>query len=254
MWNSSRRPLPIRPRIFHGCSGASRRKVGPVAEKMYAPLEVMREIPALLRHSDWKVTGTIALVPGGYRLIDLQENDTSQRLYGAAVDLGSTTVVAYLWDLITGKVAAVASNYNRQISCGEDILARVNYAQKNGIEKLRTLAVESINAALTSASNTAGIDREDIYEVVVAGNTVMTHMLLGIDPAYIIKEPYVPVVAAGTIGCRCKDWDHLQQKLRALCIPCRQRLYRRRYHRRHPCLRHERERGDLTSHRYRDKF
>ena len=54
---------------------------------MYAPLEVMREIPALLRHSDWKVTGTIALVPGGLRLIDLQENDTSHRLYGAAVDL-----------------------------------------------------------------------------------------------------------------------------------------------------------------------
>ena len=106
-------------------------------------------------------------------------------------------------------MAAVASNYNRQISCGEDILARVNYAQKNGIEKLQSLAVESINTALTSASNTAGIDREDIYEVVVAGNTVMTHMLLGIDPAYIIKEPYVPVVqralsvAAARIGLTC---------------------------------------------------
>ena len=104
---------------------------------------------------------------------------------------------------------AVASNYNRQISCGEDILARVNYAQKNGIEKLQDLAVDSINTALTSAANNAGIDREDIYEVVVAGNTVMTHMLLGIDPAYIIKEPYVPVVqralsvAASRIGITC---------------------------------------------------
>ena len=166
----------------------------------------MREIPTLLRHSDWKVTGTIALVPGGYRLIDLQENDTSKRIYGAAVDLGSTTVVVYLWDLVNGKVVAVASNYNRQISCGEDILARVNFARKNGLSKLQALAVESINAALTSAANTAGIDREDIYEVVVAGNTVMTHMLLGIDPAYIIAEPYVPVVqralsvAAARIG------------------------------------------------------
>jgi uncharacterized 2Fe-2S/4Fe-4S cluster protein (DUF4445 family) len=179
---------------------------GPVAEKIYVPLEVMREIPTLLRHSDWKVTGTIALVPGGYRLIDLQENDTSKRIFGAAVDLGSTTVVAYLWDLVNGRVVAVASNYNKQISCGEDILARVNFARKNGLIKLQALAAESINAALTTASNTAGIDREDIYEVVVAGNTVMTHMLLGIDPAYIIAEPYVPVVqralsvAAGRIG------------------------------------------------------
>ncbi|HZK30138.1 MAG TPA: ASKHA domain-containing protein [Methanoregula sp.] len=182
------------------------RSGGPVAEKIYVPLEVMREIPNLLRHSDWKVTGTVALVPGGYRLVDLQENDTSKRIFGAAVDLGSTTVVVYLWDLVRGKVVAVASNYNKQISCGEDILARVNFARKNGLEKLQTLAAESINMALTAASNTAGIDREDIYEVVVAGNTVMTHMLLGIDPAYIIAEPYVPVVqralsvAASRIG------------------------------------------------------
>jgi len=195
-------PSPDLTRLLWGIQKSG----GPVAEKIYVPLEVMREIPTLLRHSDWKVTGTIALVPGGYRLIDLQENDTSKRIYGAAVDLGSTTVVVYLWDLVSGKVVAVASNYNRQISCGEDILARVNFARKNGLTKLQALAAESINATLTSASNTAGIDREDIYEVVVAGNTVMTHMLLGIDPAYIIAEPYVPVVqralsvAAGRIG------------------------------------------------------
>jgi uncharacterized 2Fe-2S/4Fe-4S cluster protein (DUF4445 family) len=182
---------------------------GPVAEKMYAPLEVLREIPGILRHSEWKVTGTIGLVPGGYRLLDLQENDTAQRVYGAAVDLGSTTIVVYLWNLVTGTVVCVASNYNKQISCGEDILARVNFARKNGLTKLQALAAESINQALTTASNLAGIDREDIYEVVVAGNTVMTHMLLGIDPAYMIAEPYVPVVrralsvAAGRIGITC---------------------------------------------------
>ncbi len=195
-------PSPDLTRLLWGVQ----RSGGPIAEKIYVPLEVMREIPNLLRHSDWKVTGTIALVPGGYRLIDLQENDTSKRIFGAAVDLGSTTVVVYLWDLVSGKVVAVASNYNKQISCGEDILARVNFARKNGLTKLQTLAAESINVALTAASNTAGIDREDIYEVVVAGNTVMTHMLLGIDPAYIIAEPYVPVVqralsvAASRIG------------------------------------------------------
>ena len=195
-------PSPDLTRLLWGIQKSG----GPVAEKIYVPLEVMREIPTLLRHSDWKVTGTIALVPGGYRLIDLQENDTSKRIFGAAVDLGSTTIVTYLWDLVSGRVVAVASNYNKQISCGEDILARVNFARKNGIAKLQSLAAESINSSLTAASNSAGIDREDIYEVVVAGNTVMTHMLLGIDPAYIIAEPYVPVVqralsvAANRIG------------------------------------------------------
>jgi len=198
-------PSPDLSRLLWGIQKSG----GPVAEQMYAPLEVLREIPGILRHSDWKITGTIALVPGGYRLIDLQANDTSKRLYGAGVDLGSTTVVVYLWDLITGKIVSVASNYNKQISCGEDILARVNFARKNGLTKLQSLAAESINQALTSASNTAGIDRDDIYEVVIAGNTVMTHMLLGIDPAYMIAEPYVPVVrralsvAAGRIGITC---------------------------------------------------
>ncbi|HVN74644.1 MAG TPA: ASKHA domain-containing protein [Methanoregula sp.] len=198
-------PSPDLSRLLWGVQ----KRGGPVAEKMYAPLEVLREIPGILRHSEWKVTGTVALVPGGYRLIDLQENDTSQRLYGAAVDLGSTTIVVYLWDLVTGKIAGIASNYNKQISCGEDILARVNFARKNGLSKLQALAVESINTALTSAANNAGIDREDIYEVVVAGNTVMTHILLGIDPAYMIAEPYVPVVrralsvAASRIGIAC---------------------------------------------------
>jgi uncharacterized 2Fe-2S/4Fe-4S cluster protein (DUF4445 family) len=199
-------PSPDLSRLLWGIQKSG----GPVAEKMYAPLEVLREIPGILRHSDWKVTATIGLVPGGYRLIDLQEYDTSKRVYGAAVDLGSTTVVVYLWDIVTGKVVSVASNYNRQISCGEDILARVNFARKEGgLAKLQTLAAESINQALTTASNTAGIDREDIYEVVVAGNTVMTHMLLEIDPAYMIAEPYVPVVrralsvAASRIGITC---------------------------------------------------
>lgn len=200
-------PSPDLSRLLWGIQKSG----GPVAEKMYAPLEVLREIPGILRHSDWKVTGTIALVPGGYRLIDLQENDTAMRLYGAAVDLGSTTIVVYLWDLVTGKVVGIASNYNKQISCGEDILARVNFARKNGLVKLQALAVESINTALTSAADNAGIDREDIYEVVIAGNTVMTHMLLGIDPAYMIAEPYVPVVrralsvAASRIGIACNQ-------------------------------------------------
>jgi uncharacterized 2Fe-2S/4Fe-4S cluster protein (DUF4445 family) len=198
-------PSPDLSRLLWGIQKTG----GPLAEKMYAPLEMLREIPAMLRHSDWKVTGTIALVPGGYRLIDLQENNTAKRLYGAAVDLGSTTVVVYLWDLVSGNVIGVASNYNKQISCGEDILARVNFARKNGLTKLQSLAAESINTALTAASDTAGIDRDDIYEVVVAGNTVMTHMLLGIDPAYMIAEPYVPVVrralsvAADRLGIAC---------------------------------------------------
>ena len=88
-------PSPDLTRLLWGIQKSG----GPVAEKIYVPLEVMREIPTLLRHSDWKVTGTIALVPGGYRLIDLQENDTSKQhlwcrsrsrfYHGGCLSLGS---------------------------------------------------------------------------------------------------------------------------------------------------------------------
>jgi uncharacterized 2Fe-2S/4Fe-4S cluster protein (DUF4445 family) len=190
---------------------AIQKKGGPVAEKIYVPLEVLRRIPSVLRDSGWKVTATVARVPGGFRLIDLERGDTSNELYGAAVDLGTTTIVAYIRSLVDGKILGIASNYNRQIACGEDILSRVNYAKKNGLAALQELAVASINQAITAAANGSGIDREDIYEVMIAGNTIMTHILMGIDPAYMIEEPYVPVVrrylttAAARVGL---DVDH----------------------------------------------
>ena len=183
-------PSPDLTRLLWGIQ----KKGGPVVEKIYAPLELLRLIPRVLRESGWRVTGTVALVPGGYRLVNVEKGDTTSRLYGAAVDLGTTTIVVYLRSLVDGKVLGVASNYNRQISCGEDILSRVNYARKGGLPRLQTLAAESINIALKAAANAAGIDLEDVYEVVVSGNTIMTHILMGMDPAYMIEEPYVPVV------------------------------------------------------------
>ena len=193
---------PDLARLLEGIEGQE----GPPPNRIYAPLEVLCYLPQVLRRSGWHVTGTVALVPGGYRLLNVDEGDTTGRLYGAAVDLGTTTIVVYIRSLADGRILATASNYNRQISCGEDILSRVNFARKSGLSRLQQLAAESINESLKSASDAAGIDLEEIFEVVIAGNTVMTHLLLGIDPSYMIAEPYIPVVrrmlstAAGRIG------------------------------------------------------
>lgn len=179
---------------------------GPDSKQVYVPLDFLRQIPSMLRECGWKVTATIARMPAMYRMIEFEKGDTSTRLYGVAVDLGTTTIVAFLRDLTTGQVVGVGSSYNRQISCGEDILSRVNYSKRKGLSRLQELAVDSINSAITAAANTAGVDLDDICEVVVAGNTIMTHMLLAIDPGYMIEEPYVPVVrrslttSAGKIG------------------------------------------------------
>jgi len=196
-------PSPDLSRLLWGVEQAG----GPPVKKVYAPLEIIRRIPRILRDSGWHVTATVALVPGAYRLINLEKGDTAGRLFGVAIDLGTTTIVAYIRNLSTGDMVGVGSTYNRQISCGEDILARVNFAKREGgLATLQSLAVESINTAITEAANKGGVDCDDIYEVVVAGNTIMTHILMGIDPGYMIEEPYVPVVrrhlttSAGRIG------------------------------------------------------
>jgi uncharacterized 2Fe-2S/4Fe-4S cluster protein (DUF4445 family) len=167
---------------------------GPQVRSIFAPLPILQDLSRLLRKCEWNVTATVAMVPGGYRLIQVEGSDTTDRLYGAAIDLGTTTIVATVRNLKDGSIAGVASNYNRQISLGEDILSRVNYARKSGLSRLQQLATESINTALRSACDAAGIDLEEIFELEIAGNTVMTHLLLAIDPAYMIAEPYVPVV------------------------------------------------------------
>ena len=183
-------PSPDLSRLLWGIEKAG----GPKAAKNFAPLDVLRSISQVLRSSDWQVTGTVGIVPGGFRLLNVEKGDTRERLYGASVDLGTTTVVVNVRSLVDGTILGAGSTYNKQISCGEDILSRVNFAQKSGLSRLQTLAVESINAALIIASEAAQIDLDDVYEVVIAGNTVMTHLLLSIDPSYMISEPYVPVV------------------------------------------------------------
>jgi len=167
---------------------------GPQVRANFAPLPILQDLSRLLRGSDWKVTATVAMVPGGYRLIQVERDDTTGHLYGAAIDLGTTTIVATVRSLKDGAIVGGASNYNQQISCGEDILSRVNYARKSGLTRLQQLAAESINTALRNACDRGGIDPENIYELEIAGNTVMTHLLLAIDPGYMIAEPYVPVV------------------------------------------------------------
>ena len=119
---------------------AIHRQHGPLPEKIFAPLGVLRKIPEILRAADWDVTATVGLQPPGkYWLLNVEAGDTSDRLYGTSIDLGTTTVVAYIWDLVSGKVAGIASNYNRQISCGEDILSRVNFGRKSGLPSSRRL-------------------------------------------------------------------------------------------------------------------
>jgi len=136
---------------------------------------------------------TITATVVGDRLVDVEIGDTTGRLYGVSIDVGTTTVVATLMDLRAGAAAAVESTINRQAPFGADVLTRVSHTQMHGpegLDALQAAIVATIDGLLGSVCATAGIAREDVLEVVAAGNATMLHLLLGVDPESIGRSPF----------------------------------------------------------------
>ena len=127
------------------------------------------------------------------RIIAIEPGDTTDRLYGLALDIGTTTVCGNLMDLNTGEVLESASAYNEQISYGEDVISRIIYSQRpGGLKKLQELVVRTINNVIETLCRKLIISPSDISYIMTAGNTIMSHLLLAIDPKYIREAPYVP--------------------------------------------------------------
>jgi len=161
-------------------------------------LGVLRMLGRLLRQSDWKVTVTLGRKPQGLRILQVESGDTSKRNFGVAVDVGTTTVVVQLVNLASGQAVASCASHNRQIRYGEDVISRMIYAcdRTNGLGPLNQAVVDNINDLIQSLVQTEGISQEDVTAILTAGNTTMTHLLLGLNPCFIRLEPYIP--AAGT--------------------------------------------------------
>ncbi|MBN1677463.1 MAG: DUF4445 domain-containing protein [Candidatus Thermoplasmatota archaeon] len=162
-------------------------------------LEALRELPDAIRKGGWKVTITLSGLSGEPEIVRVDPGDTRSRLLGIAVDIGTTTVVVELVDLLSGKVLGTASDYNRQISRGEDVIARMMHSEEKGVEELSSLAKETINSCIASllagesARSGVEIPARDICSASVAGNTVMTHFFAGLSTNHVRLEPYVPV-------------------------------------------------------------
>lgn len=168
-------------------------------EPAYDHPELLLHLPKTLREADWKVT--LILLRGKYkgesfRIIDIEPGDTTGRLFGLAVDIGTTTCSGVLIDLNSGKVIAEASGYNGQISYGEDVISRIIYAARpGGLKTLQGEVIKTINTIIEDICREVIISPTDISYIMAAGNTVMSHLLLGLDPKYIRESPYVPAVS-----------------------------------------------------------
>lgn len=165
-------------------------------EPTYDHPELLQELSGILRENDWEVT--VILLRGKRqrepdRIIAIEPGNTTDKLYGLAVDIGTTTVGGILMDLNSGQVMAEASAYNAQIAYGEDVIARMIYSQRpGGLQTLQQKVVYTINDIIEKVCKEMIISPSDISYIMAAGNTVMSHLLLGIDPKYVRESPYVP--------------------------------------------------------------
>ncbi|MFQ5854813.1 MAG: ASKHA domain-containing protein [Anaerolineae bacterium] len=181
----------------------------------------LRDLQRTLRKGDWAATVTLwqpfdpstglgtgsaqASSQGSARedrnreVIDVRPG-YHEGAYGLAVDIGSTTVAAYLCDLRTGEVLATEAMMNPQVTYGEDLMSRVSYAtsHSDGLTRMHRAIIDALNQlagrtaaqACTEPGRSAGIKTRDIYEAVLVGNTVMHHILLGIDPVELGRAPF----------------------------------------------------------------
>ncbi len=173
-------------------------------------LPVLRKLPQVLREDDFRVTVTLARPvndPGRTTIVDVQAGNRVDRSFALAVDIGTTTVYGQLVDLNSGEVLAEAGDYNAQISYGEDVISRVIYAEKNsGLATMQEAVVTTVNRIIDRIVAAASITAEEISSITLAGNTVMTHLFLGMRPDNIRRSPYVPVstlfppFTAGEVG------------------------------------------------------
>jgi len=163
-------------------------------------LSVLFRLGSLLRDSGFRCAVTLI----GDEVVDIRSQDGSPVL-GMAFDIGTTTVVGYLMDLASGRELAVSSALNTQVRHGSDVISRIMYGveETGGVEVLSRLIRDLMNELIGEACGAARMDRLAIYEVSVVGNTVMTHLFLGIDPHYLALAPYVPVTS-GTVAVKAR--------------------------------------------------
>ncbi len=178
-------------------------------------LPLMRKVPDVLRQAEFKSTITV-LRPvregRSNRMVNIEAGDTRDRLFAVAVDVGTTTIFAQVVDLRTGEPVAQHGDFNGQISFGEDVITRITLAEKpGGLDRLNQAVLDTINKVVTRTLELAGVDRDEIPTITIAGNTTMTQLLLKINPRYIRHSPYVPAatlfppIRARTIGLELND-------------------------------------------------
>lgn len=165
--------------------------------EIHISLPVLRELAEALRSGDWKVTVTVAQMNGCADVIHVEPGHSGRKSFGLAVDIGTTTVVVYLVDLDSGLTLGKKGTYNKQARFGDDVITRMIHAsdKAGGLDELHNAVIDTINQLIDELLAQSQVSGDDVHMAMVAGNTTMTHLLLGLTPKYIRLEPYIPLAA-----------------------------------------------------------
>jgi uncharacterized 2Fe-2S/4Fe-4S cluster protein (DUF4445 family) len=181
-------------------------------------LAVLQSLQAALRKGEWRVTVAvhaatqlIAIWPGFH-----------DRVYGLAVDVGSTTIAAHLCNLETGEVVASAGSMNPQIRFGEDLMSRVSYSMMHpgGAQQMTEAVRGALNTLAADVAREAQVAVTDILELTVVGNPIMHHLLLGIDPVELGGAPFA-LATDSPLGLHASELGlALHPGARVYTLPC----------------------------------
>ena len=189
--------LKIPPATLKDLRADDDRLIELLTEKARARMKISngvhRYLPAALREKAWVTTVTAFR---NEEIIRVEPGDTADELFGVAVDIGTTKVVAYLVDLNSGKILGTESMPNPQIPFGEDIIARITYCNRNkeGLQTLQKVIAAGVDALIAKLCATVHLEPDDVLEVMVVGNTAMHHLFFGIPAQHLAEAPYAPVV------------------------------------------------------------
>ena len=149
----------------------------------------------------------------------LELSPEKKKLYFAAFDIGTTTVVGYLLDAETGQELVLKSRMNPQTQYGADVIMRANYALENTVQPLKDSIQNALDEMLSELAQEVGIHKNDIYQIAVVGNTCMHHLFLGISPASLVHAPYTPAIRQSLVLRASAYGLHIHPKAQLLLLP-----------------------------------
>jgi len=174
------------------------RLIRALAGQGFAPVRLtpprMKYLSRQLRDLHFDTSAVMGFAGPCWEILDLLSRDSNPPILGFAVDLGTTSIVFRLIDLVRRNIITEGTFPNPQSVHGEDILSRIHFARNGaGLAALRQLMIASCRSAMTGALREHDLAPENVYAVVCAGNTAMTHLFVGLDPSGLVREPYIPV-------------------------------------------------------------